>query len=223
MAFVEGRSGPTIALDGAPRELRLGRLGELIDCEAVGKYYELSRNKQIYMAAMQPPSAALGTILTLTAATLTLYNPIGSGVNLSMLQCTVTMANVMQVATTTAHAFAYAVNIGPINTTPTGLTAGTVVPALLTVSGNTALTAGPSMGRVYTAATLPAVPIVARWHPASHEQFLTNTNASGGLGAVDYIDGALVLGQGTAVTLQGLSTTTGANGLVSFTWAEIPV
>ena len=221
MAFAEGRAGATVVSDGSPRELRLGRLGEVITGNAGGKYYELSRRGMIFSSTMQT-AASLGTALTATAVTLTLYNPLGSGVNLSMLQCAVAIHGAMQTTTQTANAYAYAVNIGPINTALVLGTSAIVVPGLLGLSGATAAGSGSNAGQAYRACTLPVAPIAARWHPASFGNF-TTASAVGGLGGVDYIDGALVVGQGAAVTLQGIATSTATSGVVSFTWAEIPV
>ena len=220
--IIEGRVGAQTLGDGSIAAPRLGKLGELITGDAVGKYYELARRGQLFMAAMQA-SAALGTALTATAVTLSLYNPLSSGVNLAMLQCTITLGGAVQQTTTqTSQAYVYAANVGPLVTAPASNTAAIIVPGVLTNNGSIAAGTGGGIGRVYTATTLPAVGIIVRLHPFSVNQAITTAGASSGHG-IDYIDGALVLGQGTIVTLQGIATTTGNNGIVSFVWAEIPV
>ena len=220
--IIEGRVGAQTLGDGSLAAPRLGKIGELFTGEGVGKYYELARRGQLFSASMQA-SAGLGTALTATAVTLSLYNPLSSGVNLAMLQCTITLGGAVQQTTTqTSQAYVYAANVGPLVTAPASNTAAIIVPGVLTNNGSIAAGTGGGIGRCYTATTLPAVGIVVRLHPFSVNQAITTAGASAANG-IDYIDGALVLGQGTIVTLQGIATTTGNNGIVSFVWAEIPV
>lgn len=220
--LLEGKVGVQNIVDGSLTAPRLGRLGELMTNDTVGKYYELSRRGQIFMAAMQA-GASLGTALTVTAVTLSLYNPLSSGVDVALLQCTVLPTNVPQTTTATYEAFAYAVNMGPIITAPASNTAAIIVPGLLNVNGSIAAGTGGGIARCYRATTLPDTPIIARWHPMSFSNMLTTNNMTGGGIGIDNIDGALVLGQGTIVTLQGIATTTATTGVVSFVWAEIPI
>lgn len=219
--LLEGKVGTQNLGDGSVTPVRTGRLGELVTASAVGKYYELARRGQIFSAATQA-TGVMGTALTASAVTLSLYNPLSSGVNLALLQCTVVPTAVPETTTATYQAFAYAVNVGPVLTAPATNTAAIIVPGMLNVNGAVAAGSGGGLGRAYTICTLPAVPIVARWHPMSFANFTTNAVAGGGH-AVDYIDGALVIGQGAIVTLQGIATTTQTSGVVSFVWAEIPV
>ena len=219
--LLEGKVGVQNLADGSVTSLRQGRLGELITSESVGKYYELARRGQLYSAAMQA-SAALGTALTATAVTLSLYNPLGSGIRVPLLQCTVNLGGAVQQTTTqTSQAYAYAANVGPLVTAPASNTAAIIVPGVLTNNGSIAAGTGGGIARAYTATTLPAVPIIVRWHPISIQQAVTTAGASA-VSGIDYVDGALVLGEGTIVTLQGIGTTTVNNGIVSFVWAEIP-
>lgn len=203
--------------DGSSYAGRLGRLGEQITGNAVGKYYELAKQGQLYVASMQA-GAALGVALTATAVTLTLANPATSTVNLSLLQTAVSMT-ASQTTTATGESIVYAFD----PTFPTSITYAKIRPVLLGTSIPAAtLNGAGSQGIAATAATLAATPIVVRVHPFNYNCFTTNAAGAAG-GWLDEVDGALVLGPGTSVTLQGLATTTGINGILSMMWAEIPV
>jgi hypothetical protein len=209
--ILQGQVGPQVVADGSQVNTRLGRLGELFISDSVGKYYELCRRGQIFSAAMQA-GASLGTALTSTAVTLTLYNPAGSGVNLVLLQCGVNMTTVPVVAE--VNTLVYAGNVNTAAAAPSTVTAAVIQSGLL---GGAA-----GQGKAYTAATLPAAPVVVRTFPLAWSNVVTTEGYVGGLGVMDYVDGALSLAQNTAVTIQQIAGTT-ASGIVFMTWAEIPV
>jgi hypothetical protein len=217
--IIEGVVGPQSKGDGSVSQPRLGRLAELLTSESVGKYYELARRGQSYLAAMQA-GAGLGTALTNTTVTIALYNPPGSGVYGAILQCTVAAAGVPETTTATYQNVVYAVQVQ--NAFPTSPTNAIVIPSA--VGGNLAAAQGSNLLKAYTAATFstPATaPVVARVHPFGVANFTTNAVA-GGTGAVDYVDGALVIPSGTYCVIQGIATTTQTSGLISVAWAEIP-
>lgn len=210
--LAEVRTGFVQAGDGAVNPARAGRFGELVTQDAVGKYYEIARQGRIFVAALNA-GAALGTALTATAVTVTLYNPTGSGVNLSILQGAVTWTT--QTAGVSVASLVWAVNADPSAAIPATTTALTVRPALIGGSAN-------SSGRAFSAATLPAIPVVARVFPLGASQVVTTSSALGGLAATDYVDGALCLAPNTAATIQQIATVT-QSGIISIIWAEIPV
>ena len=115
--------------------------------------------------------------------------------------------------------FTYAVNgikgqAAPSSTTP--LAAANIFPALIGSGYSPA-------AQVYTAATLPATPVVARIFPLSAYCTATTQLAETALHGIDYVEGALCLAPGTMVTIQGIASTTGVTGAISMSWAEIPV
>jgi hypothetical protein len=84
-SLMRGVVGPSVASgDGSPVPVRLGRNGELIIGNGHGKYYEQVARGKCYHASMQA-GASMGTALTATAVTLTLYNPVNSGMLLSLI------------------------------------------------------------------------------------------------------------------------------------------
>ena len=212
--LAEVKTGMIQAGDGSVNVIRAGRFGEVITGEAVGKYYELSKQGRIFCASMQA-GAVLGTALTTAAVTVTLYNPTGSGVNLSWLQTAIAFT-ALQVTTSTLETLVYAANTDPTFAIPTGMTQLTARPALIGAPYT-------SQGRAFSAATTPAAPVVIRIFPLTAYCTVTTQLAESGLAATDYVDGAIVLAPNTACTIQELATTTQATGIISIVWAEIPV
>ncbi len=136
-----------------------------------------------------------------TATGLILWNPVGSGKKLVLIDMS----------------FQYVT--GPTAVTQVGIAiqqASQVIPTGLTVAGRSAVAADGSgnlpVGIVWDAATLPVAPVMARWSFGSCGTAVTTANL------VDRIDGSLVLVPGSAAVVAALTTT--AAGVAAFTWAE---
>ena len=211
--LAEIRTGIVRASDGTVNPARAGRFGELICGDTVGKYFELAKQGQLFCASMQG-GTTLGTVLQNTAVTFTLYNPSASGVLVSLLECSISFT-ALQVTTTTIETLVYAANLNTAAAIPTATTALTVRSALLG--------AGSGQAQAFSAATLPATPVVIRVFPLNAFCTVTTQLAESSLSATDKIDGAIVLQPNTAVTIQELATTTSASGIISMLWAEIPL
>ena len=200
--FLEGLVGPQTPADGAPARPRLDHYGALVVQEA---YAEAVSRGEVFTASMQA-AAALGTALTATGVTLTLYNPVGSGVNLAILWVSLAITS----PPAGAAAYVYAASMSLNGAAPTSVTEATIRNALLG-SGRGA------SGRAYTAATLGATaPVVIR--------SLASVLATGSVShapALDRVNEEIMIAPGYAVTIQGL--TTASNGIVSMGWRERPL
>ena len=210
--LAELRTGITQSAEGSVNPARAGRFGELITGDAIGKYYELAKQGRLFLASMNA-GAVLGTALTATAVTVTLYNPSGSGCNLSVIAGGVSYTTSAAGAST--RSLVWAGNVDPAAAIPTAQTALTVRPVLLG-AGFT------SVGRAFSACTLPAAPVVVRVFPLGYVNVATTPTTVAPLAIIDYVDGALSLAPNTAVTIQGIATVN-ESGIVSIVWAEIPV
>jgi hypothetical protein len=156
--------------------------------------------------ASQQAAAAFGTALTATAVTLTLFNPAGSGKNLVLMQTTVAI-----VTATTAGFLVYAIN-GTV-----GQAAPSATTPLASGIQNALVGGGASpVGAVYSAATLPAAPVARRVLAG-----IISTTPGGVHTIVDNVDGAIVLGPGMALTVQGV--TSNATGVISYLWEEVTI
>lgn len=204
--LLEGSVGPSPSALGSHQPLRIGAQAEIVAQDAHGRYHEAALRGQLYSAAMQA-GAALGTALTATAVTLTLYNPAGSGVNLSIIRGDLAITT----AAAGSAALVWAANFNPVAAPPSAVT-----PLASGARGYPLGNNASPRAQVYSAATLPAAPSVVR--------VLATCPATGAnMNAVlaDIVDGALLIGPNTAVTLQNIGTT--MSGIVSICWEEIPI
>lgn len=210
--LAEVRTGLVNVGDGSVQPARAGRMGELITNSYAGKYYQAAVDGRIFMAADQA-TGVTGTALTASAVTITLWNPPTSPVNLSVLTGTVSLG-VLQTTTENIATFHWAANIDPGAAILATTTAFTVRSALL---------GGPSgYGQAFSVATLPAVPVIIRHFPLATACTATTQLAKNELSVTDYVDGAIVLPPNTAVTIQGIATTTQVSAFMGIVWAEVP-
>jgi hypothetical protein len=145
--------------------------------------------------------ATFGTAYTATGVTFHLSNPARSKVNLAVLQSQVTILT----GGTGGH-LSYVANVNPA--------AAAVVHGTPLVVYNSLLGGANGIGCADAAATLPAVPVAVR-------ALACVITAAGTNSIIDYVDGALVVAPGCALSIQGLTVV--GTGLISMCWAEIPI
>lgn len=167
----------------------------------------LNRQGQVFCAANVAAKSVIAVTTSMTGVIL--YNPLGSGKKLILLQA----GWVWTIVPAAVH------NIGIALAAP-----NVTVPASLTAIGSGVLAAdgsgnaGASVARAYDAATLPVAPTIVRW------SFGAAYGSSVGINPavqVDYIEGSLILVPGAVATFAAVTTT--AVGMGSLSWAEVPV
>lgn len=180
---------------------RAGRSGESVIAQAGGEYEEAASRGQLFCACNQA-EVTFGTSLTATAVTFTLYNPVGSLVDLVLLHIGITV----RTSSTAGHLVlaANTNNSAAIPATNTEL-----------VVRNCKLDASGGYGIAYSATTLPAAPVAIR---ALGFGPVTATATTGQIS--DNVNGAVVLGPNTAVTVQGITIV--GTGIISMFWKERP-
>lgn len=184
--------------------------GGLVLASDYGKYYEAVSKGRVFGGATAAAGVAPGTAVGTTAA-FALHNPLGSGVNLSVLQGSVGYVS----GTLGAGLITWNANVDPQLALPTG-TAITIRNMLL------AGTRGDGQGLAFTTATIAAPTII---RPAFMLDASLATTAGIGLGPlVDYVDGVIVVAPGGTVSLHGTAAA-GSTPLVIFgcIWIEIPI
>jgi len=201
--LLEGQVGPQIASDGSHNTPRMGRTSEWCVADAHARYQEAVSRGNVFTAASQA-ALTLGAGLSATSVW-TLYNPIGSKVNLVLIDFVFAFS-----APPAAAAVVFLAVPGTSGqAAPTGLTQlSTPWPNSL-IGSNYA----NSAAKVYTAATLAAVPIVGR--------ILGSVVAASSITPPtlrDEIAGALLIYPGGHVTLQASAA---AAGFASMTWEEV--
>lgn len=206
------RIGPTINADGVAKQpLRIGRTGAQIVADGHARYREPVSRGNVFIASMQA-GAVLGTALTATAVTLTIYNPKGSGVRASILWGSV--------AQTAASATAGLMNSYWTANSPDGASALAAATTAATIR-NAAIASPSAKCLAYTACTLQAAPILVRPVAGSGMYWATAAGAAPTVG-IDYVDGAIELPENTAITIQGVGGSTLYAGIVTISWEEIP-
>jgi len=203
----------SLGAKGIPSPFSLEQSKAVRSADAHARYQDAILNGNCYYAAMSS-GAALGTALTATAVTLTLYNPIGSGVYIVVLEGT--LAVTLGLAAAASAAVVWAANTNVLAAAPTSTT-------LAATYGNAIIgSAKTGAAKAYTAATLPAVPSVIR--SLANARIIGATPVSEyTTQIVDPVDGKIVLSPNTAVTVQAILTASALNGIASMLWEEVPI
>jgi len=185
----KGTVGPLGAkVRGSSQDFSLSRYGELVG----PMWREATLAGRVFGGETAAAGVAPGTALG-TTGPFTLANPAGSGVALVVIQGSYGYVS----GTLGAGVIVWAANVNPVAAAVTG-TAITVNNMLL--GGARA----DGQGLAFTTSTLPVAPVGIR--PAFNLDASLATTAGIGLKAlVDYVDGAICIAPGGALTLQGIA------------------
>lgn len=215
-APAEFQVGPQSLSDGTRSEARLAKTREIVISDAHGKYYEGVSRGKTYHACMQA-GASLGTALTGTAVTMTVYNPVGSGVLCAIQGVSIGVTTIMANPGAPANAtsiFVHAVGAITTSAAPTATTAASI--------RNNLIGSAPGVCSAFTAATLPAAPVVARVIGGmSVREGTVAAFADTAYTITDYTDGKIVLLPNTSDTIQAIGAA--ISGVVCMDWEEIPI
>ena len=211
-----GRVGPQKRFDGDDTPPREGNEGQLIVSQLHGKHYESAMRGNMYIGN----SAATGIALIVAATTgghPTLWNPTGSGVNLSILK--LELGYVSGNNAPGSLVWAITERAGAQQATAGAILTATKVAAQPAVFG------GPSRSKAIwspTTNTFTAAPAVARSTGLSLFTGVAATAVAPFPMIADY-DGDFVIAPDTAVSLCSIQATTTSLLLVSVLWEEIPI
>lgn len=196
-------AGPNASIpDGTSTNTFLqGKSGEMEVAELHGKWYTAAYRNRVFFGS----SLIAGVIIpvnTTTSPTFTLFNPLGSGVNLELIS--------FDLGFPAAAATVVGTILASVATqTPTSVTSGGVTISSPIGAG------GVAQGKLYTAATITAI--------TTHLPLFTLTSTADAAIATHYeFDGKLILAPGGMMTITSTPVQT-AVGLPSLHWAEFPV
>src|SRR3990167_7493306 len=186
---VQGKVGQQILSNGSESDLRMSKNGSLVVMQGGGKYNESVVAGSVYIGANlggTPVTTQAG--LSATTPALTLYNPVGSGVNLILMSVTVDITTSPAAAAGLMLAYNLASAAAPATTTLANVTN-----ALIGTSKQPA-------GQCYRIATLATAPLACRFIGGT-----TGAAAISGVQLVDRVEGEIIIGPGVAVSIQSTS------------------
>jgi hypothetical protein len=190
----------TSAPDGSNAAILQGKAGEQIAAELHGKWYTAAYRNRVFIGSSLIAGVTI-PVNTTTAPTFTLFNPLGSGVNLELIT--------FDVGWPAAATTVIGTLLGSVSTqTPTAVTAGGTIISVPIGAG------GVSQAKLYTAATIVAI--------TTHIPLLGVTSTTDGMIASHYeFDGRLIIAPGGLITITSTPVQTGV-AIPSFAWAEWP-
>ena len=219
--LAEVRAGLYSQADGTISAARITRLGAIAKGDGQGRYYEQTARGNIFSMALATTSGSIvvGSVTGATAANLVtgsqfaLWNPYGSGKNLSLLKFGVTLISGTAPVGPVFHSMAVGIpTIATTVATPIVCNnpgfGGSCVARGATAAAGVALTGSPNPLTIICMADL--------WFTAGTPGDLPGTKC------IEYIDGNIVIAPGT----MWVPTWASAAALLwaaSITWEEIPV
>ena len=198
------KTGKQSVADGVQTPLRSVKNGSLLVADGYPRYMQMALDGELYIGANlggTPVTTQAG--LSATTPALTLYNPVGSGVNLVL----VTVCVDITTAPAAAAGFMLAKNL--VNATAPATTTNATM-----YNANLGSNKVP-LGQCYRVATLAVEPTAFR--------FIGGTTGAAAISAVqliDHVDGEVIISPGVAISIQA---TSAAACLCSFTWLEVPL
>lgn len=216
MPQIQNVVGQQIQIDGQPSAQRAGRDGGLVVTELHGKYYEQASRGGLFIGV----SAVGGIALIAPAASgghPTLWNPFGSGVNLSLVR--LALSYVSGTNAPTAIEWAKTLLAG------SALGTGAPIATFTDVTPVSALVGGAGVAKGRWAPTINTFTAAPTYHMptglALDTMAAASTNAPFSL-IVDY-DGTCPIAPGAALSLCAQAATTTALFQVSVIWEEVSV
>lgn len=186
--------------DGQNAPILQGKAGEQLVTELHGKWYTSAYRGRVFQTGVLIAGVTI-PVNTTTAPTFTLYNPLGSGVNLELIS--------LDVGWPAAAASVVGTILGTTGVqAPTAVTAGNIYSTLIGAGA-------VPQAKFYTAATIVAI---TQHMPLLNISTVTDTMNPA---HVDF-DGRIVLAPGALFTLTSTPVQT-AVALPALSWAEYPV
>jgi hypothetical protein len=202
------QTGPTQNLDGATPNLRGGRLGDLIISELQGRYYEQASRGRLFVARAIVTAPVIYSTAAGTGGPL-IWNPVGSGVNVSLLALTCAATVVTTVAAALGITGATGQTAAPSSTTAIDTSSNCYI------GGANPASTAYRVGTPTNAGTF-FMPLIAQ-----HTGALT-VQSSPGIGFID-IGGAIVIPPGCWGSVAASATATTLVAQLGMLYAETPI
>lgn len=192
--------------DATARAQRLSQDGSVVNQDGHSRFQELSlRGNGYHCADLGGTPVTTQAGLSATTPALTLWNPVGSGVNLVVNTASVGFTTIAATAT-----FMLAVS--------TGVQSAPVTVTTAFVTNNKIGSASTPLGQCYRVATLANAPFMVRVMGTVGNGVNATSSAEAIGQLIDRVDGELVITPGELITVQ---TTAAAAVLAAFSWEEV--
>lgn len=202
--------------DGTAVPVLAGKAGELIDAKLHGDFYTANYRGRLFMANTLAAGTTIPIQATNLVSTFTIWNPLGSGVNVELVY----YSAAFEAATTVVSdvSLYLQTSVGAANVVPATLTALAVRPCFW--GGASVAPVANNQASMYSAATL--VNTMATNMFRGPTLFGPTAVTSTALGPVLYpFNGTMILGPGTLATTAGTAAQTSA-AAQTLVWAEFP-
>jgi hypothetical protein len=213
--LIQGQVGPSSVQSlssGTNPTIRMGQLGDMVVSELHGRYYEQAYRGSVFSLSVSTAAAITAYIGAAAGQPqIALYNPVGSGKNLAVLQASYN--NV--VAASGAGTVAWGIWFGP-----------TVAPTAATnaVATNMAtLQKAGSVASCWTNTALTSSTALVNQYPVGSYYWATAAGAFGPSMNLLDVGGSIIVPPGTMVALGGSAALTSATWTGNITWEEVPV
>ncbi len=193
-----------------------GRSGELVDTRLHGDLFTAALNGKVFQATTLVAGTTIPVQTSNLVSTFTIWNPLGSGVNVELIRYTVAWTTTTEVVSPIA--LWIQTSVGNSNTVPGTLTALSVRPALW--GGASVNPIASNAAGMYSAATLVNTMATNMWQGP----ILAGPGATSSVNnaPINYdFAGTTLLGPGTLATTAGFAAQSAATGQ-TLMWAEWP-
>jgi hypothetical protein len=200
-------AGPSTLSDGTSASERQSRTGEMLSTNVHGKYYDQAFRGKLFHCDFGVSATGIALSTIGTSPGVALWNPAGSGVNLSLISVRLGMVS----STLVLGAIMHGANTNTTAAATTG-TAGTVVPGLFG-------SAFAALGKPLYTVTLPANPTPVRVFAYKQPTIATGNSFV----LEDLVDGQMAVAPGATWSLYTIAADTSPLWKISVSWEEIPI
>lgn len=217
--YLFGRVGNAAAAEGVENVIRLGRTLEIITADGHGKYHEATRTQKVYSLTnpLTATGIAAGNLVSAAAAAacqFVLWNPIGSGVLVSLLKFGMGVVSGTPVGGPLFH--------GILTTAPTIATTATAGAAVNNFAGGGLPVANYVNTAAQSGTTTTGATAVKTLRAANFTSTATAQASVGMVAAIEEMNGDIVLPPGTGWLPLWATAGTSVLNAYSITWEEIP-
>lgn len=207
----------TSIADGINAAILMGKAGEIIEAKLHGDFYTAAYRNRLFMANTLAAGTTVPIQATNLVSTFTLWNPLGSNVNVELVLYS---EQILAATTVVSDISLYLQSaIGSGNTAPGTLTALAIRPA--NFGGGTIAPVAPSAVNFFSAATLVNTMATNMFRGPTLSGYSAVTSTAHGA-AIYPFNGTLIVPPGTLVTTAGTAAQTSASAQ-SLVWAEWPI